>query len=35
MDCRTTPTVEFRQILGFKNQYPIMTQEVSILQLKK
>ena len=31
MDCRTTPTVEFRQILGFKNQYPIMTQEQSVL----
>ena len=31
MDCRTTPAVELRQRLGFKNQDPIMTQEQSIL----
>ena len=31
MDCRTTPAVEFRKRLGFKQHDPIMTQEQSIL----
>ena len=31
MDSRTVSSVEFKSILGFKNQDPIMTQEQSIL----
>ena len=31
MDCRTTPAVEFRSRLCFKNQDPITTQEQSVL----
>ena len=31
MDCRTTPEVNFKTRLGFKQHDPIMTQEQSIL----
>ena len=31
MDSRTVSSVEFKSRLGFKNQYPIMTQEQSVL----
>ena len=31
MDCRTTPAVNFRTRLGFRQHDPIMTQEQSIL----
>ena len=31
MDCRTTPAVEFKRRLGFKQYDPIMTQEQSVL----
>ena len=31
MDCRTTPSINFKNRLGFKIQDPIMTQEQSIL----
>ena len=31
MDCRTTPTINFKERLGFRRQDPIMTQEQSIL----
>ena len=31
MDCRTTPSMDFKSRQGFKNQDPIMTQEQSIL----
>ena len=31
MDCRTTPSINFKSRLGFKIQDPIMTQEQSIL----
>ena len=31
MDCRTVKAIEFRKIVGFNQQDPIMTQEQSIL----
>ena len=31
MDCRTTPAVEFKRRLGFKQYDPLMTQEQSVL----
>ena len=31
MDCRTTPAVNFKTRLGFKQHDPIMNQEQSIL----
>ena len=31
MDCRTTPAVNFKTTIGFKQYNPIMTQEQSIL----
>ena len=31
IECRTTPSVEFKTRLGFKQRNPIMTQEQSIL----
>ena len=31
MDCRTTPTVNCRTKLGFRQHDPIMTQEQSVL----
>ena len=31
MDCRTTPSINFKTWLGFNQQDPIMTQEQSIL----
>ena len=31
MDCRTTPSVDFKTRLGFNQQDPIMTQEQSVL----
>ena len=31
MDCKTTPAVYFKTILGFSQYDPIMTQEQSVL----
>ena len=31
MDCRTTPAVNFRTKLGFRQHDPIMTQEQSVM----